>query len=53
MKAFFLNGLQASISGGCPMLGHCEGVCTSDTMVCAPVRGSQGISGEGIGVKTH
>jgi hypothetical protein len=32
--------LQAHISRDRSLLGHCEDVCTPDTMVCALVRGS-------------
>ena len=39
-KYVVLKKLQAHISGDCPISGHCEGVCTPDTMVCALVRAS-------------
>src|SRR6266436_5077658 len=36
----FLKRLQAHSPGDYPMSGHCKGVCTSSTRVCALVRAS-------------
>ena len=39
-KCFVLKRLQAHIAGDCLISGHCEGVCTLDSRVCALVRAS-------------
>ena len=39
-SALFSRGCKPHISGGRPMSGHGEGVCTSGTTGCALVRGS-------------
>src|SRR5262249_3149236 len=39
-SALFSSVCNAHISGDCPISGHCEGVCTPDTRVCALVRAS-------------
>ena len=39
-SALFSRGCTPTSLWGCTLSGHCEGVCTTDIMVCALVRGS-------------